>query len=133
MKQFLYRFEDGTELQIAGMTNALLNELRSRHGSLTFNGFTDQLTSLHLLRANSHSRGDGFKPGFHPGLGIEIRSNEQYQRILKEKGMVEVGKEQQRDQAAAKPDIAGTVIQEAISQGAQLSGQEIAKIKGEIA
>jgi hypothetical protein len=132
MKHFLYRFQDGTELEIAGMTNAMLANLKSLHGELTFNGFTDQLASLQLLRANSHTRGDGFKPGFHPGLGMEIRTNGQYQAILKEKGMVEVGREKQKDAPIAKPDIGGTVVEEAKKLGVELSGREIDKITGKI-
>jgi hypothetical protein len=132
-KTFLYRFADGAEIETADMTSEFMRELKEHHGECTFNGFREQLESIHLLRANSHTRGDGFKPGYHPGLNMEIRSNEQYQRVLKEKGLVEVGNEKRKESGPQMPDIKEQVIKEAINQGVQLSGQEIAKIKGEIA
>lgn len=131
MKTFLYLFSDGSEHEIAGMTNALLSDLKEQHGALVFNGFTDQLESLQLLRANSHSKGDGFKPGWHPGLNMEIRTNGQYQKILKEKGMVEVGNEKQKTQKVkSKSAFTEDIIKDAIKQGAEISGREADKLLG---
>lgn len=124
-KSFLYRFADGTEMEVSGMTNIMLAAFKARFGECVFNGFTDQLESLQLLRANSHSKGDGFKPGWHPGLNMEIRTNGQYQQILKEKGMVEIGNEKQKT-AKMKKKSAFTedIIKDAISKGAEISGRE---------
>lgn len=125
MKTFLYLFADGSEHEIAGMTNDLLDDLKEQHGKLVFNGFTDQLESLQLLRANSHSKGDGFKPGWHPGLNMEIRTNGQYQQVLKEKGMVEIGNEKQKTRETKKKSaFTEEIIKDAIDKGANISGRE---------
>ena len=134
-KQFLYRFSDGTEWWMEpNMRNREWRQeyCRDHNVTLEYDGFVDQLDSLQLLRANSHSKGDGFKPGFHPGLGMEIRTNEQYQQILKEKGLVETGGEQRKEKPVEKPDIGGVVIEEARKLGVELSGREIDKIAGKI-
>lgn len=131
MKTFLYRFADGSEHEIANMTNALLEIMKERHGELTYNGFTDQVQSLQLLRANTHSKGDGFKPGFHPGLKMEIRSHEQYQKVLKEKGFVEIGNEKRKEEKPNTKVFTEEIIKDAISQGADISGREASKLLGE--
>lgn len=130
-KVFTYRFSDGAEIETSDMTNAFMAELIEQHGACVYNGFRDQLESLQLLRANSHSRGDGFKPGFHPGLGIEIRSNEQYQRELKARGLVEVGNEKQKEKKKDFKVITEEVLKDAVDKGAQISGQEAKKLLGE--
>lgn len=107
------------------MTNNQLQELTDEHGPLEFNGFTDQLESLQLLRANSHPKGDGFKPGWHPGLNMEIRTNGQYQQVLKEKGMVEIGNEKQKPREMKKKSaFTEEIIKDAIDKGASISGRE---------
>lgn len=99
---------------------------------MIFNGFFDQISSLQLLRANSHTRGDGFKPGFHPGLGMEIRTNGQYQSILREKGMVEVGNEKQKNPLQKKRStFTEEIIKDAVAMGAEISGNEAAKLLGD--
>jgi hypothetical protein len=132
MKLFTYIFADESIHELPSLTSNELYELKEKHGDLVFNGFMDQVGSQSLLRANSHSRGDGFKPGFHPALGMEIRSNEQYQRVLKEKGMVEVGNERQRDTVKKKTNFTEEVIKDAVAAGAEISGNEAAKLLGEI-
>lgn len=121
---FTYRFADGAEIEVADMTNAFLAELKEQHGDCVYNGFTDQLESLQLLRANSHSRGDGFKPGFHPALGMEIRTNGQYQAELKARGLREVGNEKQNYKKKEMKVFSEEIIKDAIDKGAKLSGQE---------
>ncbi len=124
MKAFLYRFADGAEIETSDMTSAFLAELKEQHGECIFNGFTDQLESLTLLRANSHSRGDGFRPGWHPALGMEIRTNGQYQEELKARGLREVGNEKQNHKKKEMKVFSEEIIKDAIDKGAKLSGQE---------
>jgi hypothetical protein len=132
-KVFTYRFADGSEIETADMTNSFYRELIEQHGECLYNGFRDQISSLQLLRANSHKKKtDGFQPGWHPALGMEIRTNEQYQKELKARGMIEVGNEKQKAKELPKIDIGQTIVEEAQKVGAQLSGNEIAKVLGEI-
>lgn len=130
MKTFKYIFADGAEYELPSLTSAELYELKDMHGELIFNGFRDQIESLQLLRANSHSRGDGFKPGWHPGLNMEIRSNEHYQSVLKEKGMVEIGNEKRKKDYQYKSTVAETVVEEAKKAGVKLSDRETDKLLG---
>lgn len=132
-KLFRYAFADGSEIETAEMTSTFMRELVEQHGECIFNGFRDQLESISLLRANSHKKKtDGFQPGWHPALGMEIRTNEQYQRVLKEKGMVEVGNEKLKDKGGGfKPDVGKIVVEEAQKLGVSLSGNEIEKIVGD--
>lgn len=131
MKSFLYKFADGAEIETDSMTSAFLAELKEQHGACVYNGYTDQLESLTLLRANSHSRGDGFKPGWHPALGMEIRTNEQYQKELKARGMREVGNEKQEYKKKETKMFNDEFIKHAVDQGAEISGNEAAMLKGE--
>ena len=131
MKLFKYVFADGAEIETSDMTNAFMSELVAIHGKCIFNGFRDQLETLHLLRANSHSRGDGFKPGYHPGLGMEIRSHEQYQKELKSRGLVEVGNEKRKEEKVDTKVFTEDIIKEAVQAGADISGQEAKMLLGE--
>lgn len=134
MKLFLYRFSDGSEIH-REPTRATMDEIadicKLQGIELIYNEFRDQLDSLQLLRANSHTRGDGFKPGWHPGLNMEIRTNGQYQQVLKEKGMIEVGNEKQKDVKRSSKVFTEEIIKDAISQGADISGREASKLLGE--
>lgn len=117
-------------------TNAAMDIMRQYEQDndckMIFNGFFDQVSSLQLLRANSHTRGDGFKPGFHPGLGMEIRTNGQYQEVLKEKGMVEVGNSVQATPKQKKrSQFTEDIIKDAVAMGAEISGNEASKLLGE--
>jgi hypothetical protein len=131
-KPFLYRFSDGAEIEVSDMTNAFMSELVEQHGECLYNGFRDQLESLQLLRANSHkTKTDGFQPGWHPALQMEIRTNEQYQRVLKEKGMVEIGNERQKDPVKKKTAaFTDDVIKKAKEMGATLSDREADRLTG---
>jgi hypothetical protein len=131
-KLFLYRFADGAEIETADMTNSFFRELVELHGECLYNGFRDQLSSLTLLRANSHkTKTDGFQPGWHPALGMEIRTNGQYQAELKARGMVEVGNEKQNHKKKETKVFTEEVIKDAIDAGAELSGREAAKLLGD--
>lgn len=135
MKKFTYRFSDGHEMEMES-TNAAMDIMRQYEQEndckMIFNGFFDQVSSLQLLRANSHTRGDGFKPGFHPGLGMEIRTNGQYQEVLKEKGMVEVGNSVQTTPKQKKrAQFTEEIIKDAVAMGAEISGNEASKLLGE--
>jgi hypothetical protein len=133
MKTYLYKFSDGSEIH-REPTRATMDEIEticSEQGiKLIFNGFRDQLDSIQLLRANSHkTKTDGFQPGFHPALGMEIRTNGQYQQVLKERGMVEIGNEK-RTEVKRKSNVAETLVQEAQKAGADLGGVAIDKLLG---
>lgn len=132
-KLFTYRFANGSEIETADMTNAFLAELVAQNGECVYNGFRDQLGSLQLLRANSHkAKTDGFQPGWHPALGMEIRTNGQYQAELKARGMREVGNEKQEHEKKATKVFTDEIIKEAIDSGAEISGQEAKMLTGEL-
>jgi hypothetical protein len=132
MNLYRYIFSSGFEVESEGLKLAEIEELSKAHGILIFNGYRAHLEGITLLRANSHTRGDGFKPGWHPGLNMEIRTNGQYQAELKARGMVEIGNEKQKSTPIAKTDIGSTVVEEAKKMGVELSGREIDKITGKI-
>jgi hypothetical protein len=124
-KVFTYRFADGAEIETADMTLAFMTELKEQHGECVYNGFRDQLESLTLLRANSHkAKTDGFQPGWHPGLNMEIRTNEQYQRELKSRGMREVGNEKIDHKKKETKVFTEETIKQAVDMGASISGNE---------
>lgn len=128
-RSFLYRFSDGAEIETADMTSAFMAELKEQHGECVYNGFRDQLESLTLLRANSHkAKTDGFQPGWHPGLNMEIRTNGQYQEELKKRGMREVGNEKQPDKKISTKVFTEEIIKDAIDKGAEISGNEAAML-----
>lgn len=136
MKLFTYRFSDGMEIQREPTKATMLEiaQIEKDFGNkLVFNGFTDQLESLTLLRANSHkAKTDGFQPGWHPALGMEIRTNGQYQEELKKRGMREIGNEKQVEQKTSTKVFTEEIIKEVIDNGAEISGQEAeALVKGE--
>lgn len=132
-KTFLYKFADGAEIEVADMTSAFLAELKGQHGDCVYNGFTDQLESLQLLRANSHkAKTDGFQPGWHPALGMEIRTNGQYQEELKKRGMREVGNEKQDYKKKETKIFTEDIIKEAVDAGAEISGNEAKMLLGEM-
>lgn len=135
-KLFTYRFSDGMEINREPTRATMLEiaEIEKQYGNkLIFNGFTDQLESLSLLRANSHkTKTDGFQPGWHPALGMEIRTNGQYQAELRARGMREVGNEKQVEKKRESKVFTDEIIKEAVDAGAQISGQEAeALTKGE--
>lgn len=136
MKLFLYRFSDGSEIH-REPTRATMDEIaeicKLQGIELIYNEFRDQLDSLQLLRANSHkTKTDGFQPGWHPGLNMEIRTNGQYQQVLKERGMREVGNEKQSDAKRSTKVFTEEIIKDAVQAGAEISGQEASKLLGEI-
>ncbi len=82
----------------------------------------------------SNTRGDGFKTGFNPALGMEIKSPQHYKDVLKEKGMYEVGNEKQVSLGPKKKSmIDDEVIKEVVQMGGEISGNEASMLKGEIA
>jgi hypothetical protein len=133
MRTFTYRFLDGTEIEHHSMTVEILEELAARHGECVYNGFRDHLSSLHLLRVNVQSRGDGWKPGFHPGVGKHFSSYEKYQSYLKENNLNEIGNE--RPKAAPKKQEAlfsDADIKDIRAKGAEISDREADKLTGKI-
>lgn len=111
-------------------TSENLELMEARHGLCLHNGYRAHLEGLTLLRANSHkAKTDGFKPGYHPALGIEIRTHEHYQRELKARGLVEVGNDRQEYKKQDSRVITDDVIKDAIDKGAQISGNEAEALK----
>lgn len=76
---------------------------------------------------------DGFQSGWHPSLGMHIRGKKHFNQVLKEKGLIEMGKEKVTPQERKKKNyIDETGIKEAVDLGAEISGQEAdALISGE--
>jgi hypothetical protein len=98
---FTYRFEDGFEYEYPAMTIEWLEGLEEDHGKCIYNGWAEfmgvgQPSRLGVI-GGTNTRGDGFRSGYHPGLNMHISGPEHYSRVLKEKGMVEVGNEKQKD------------------------------------
>ena len=69
---------------------------------------------------------DGFKVGWNPGLGMHVRGLKHYSQVLKEKGLMEMGKE--RGVQNEKKKIAFVTpaeVKASVEIGAKLSGNEI--------
>lgn len=136
-KLFTYRFADGSEIETTDMTNSFMQELVEQHGKCIYNGFSDFMgvgrPSQVGIIGGANTRGDGFKTGYHPGLGIEIKSPKHFRDELKARGMVEVGNEKQVEKKKQAKVMTDEVIKQAVDMGADISGQEVAKLKGEIA
>lgn len=132
-RTFTYRFEDGTECEMVSMPKSLMDDLEKRHGKCTYNGWAEfmgvgQPSRLGII-GGSNTKGDGFKTGWNPALGMEIRSPEHHKRVLKEKGLVEIGNERPRDAAPKKRGLTDEIIKDAVDHGAELSGREIEALK----
>ena len=134
-KLYKYVFSDGMEINREATKETMdeIAEIEKLNGvKLVYNGFHDQISSIQLLRANSHKKKtDGFQPGYHPGLGIEVRSHEQYQSELKARGLIEVGDQKQIEKKKETKIFTDEIIKDAIDKGAELSGNEIAMLQGE--
>lgn len=134
-KFYRYIFSDGMEINREATRETMkeIAEIEELNGvKLIYNGFHDQINSLQLLRANSHKqKTDGFQPGYHPGLGIEVRSHGHYQAELKARGLVEVGDQKQTDKKKSSKVFTDEVIKDAIDKGAEISGEEAKMLKGE--
>jgi hypothetical protein len=136
MRTFKYVFKDGAEIEASEMTNSFMRELIEQHGECLRNGFHEfmgvgQRSTLGVI-GGSNTRGDGFKTGYHYGLGMDIKSPQHYKDVLKEKGMHEVGNSTQKDTFKRKSVIDDKAVKEIIDMGADLSGNEISYLKEEI-
>lgn len=136
-RTFLYRFEDGTEVEHGLMSAPDMNHLIETHGACTYNGWAEfmgvgQPSRLGVI-GGSNSRGDAFRTGYNPALGMEIRSPSHFKQVLKEKGLREVGTEKPRDPGVKKKSyISEEIVKQAIESGANITGQEADKlVKGE--
>jgi hypothetical protein len=127
-RTFTYRFEDGFEVETDAMDKHLLEIGEILHGKCTYNGWAEfmgvgQPSRLGVI-GGSNTRGDGFKTGYNFALGMEIKSPEHYRKVLKEKGMVEVGNESQSGKKRyLKSAIDEEVVSELKSMGAEIGDQ----------
>jgi hypothetical protein len=127
-RTFTYRFEDGFEVENTQMNNADLMLFEDAHGKCTYNGWAEfmgvgQPSRLGVI-GGSNTRGDGFKTGYNFALGMEIKSPEHYKKVLREKGMVEVGNESQAGKKRyLKSAIDEEVVSELKSMGAEIGDQ----------
>lgn len=132
-RTFTYRFEDEFELSVPEMRASDLSFLESIHGKCTYNGWAEFMgvgrPSNIAIIGGANTRGDGFKSGWHPGLNMHIGGPEHYSKVLKEKNLVEVGNERQKDsdyKAPKKSYIGEEIVKEAIAAGAEI-GTEAAE------
>jgi hypothetical protein len=138
-RTFIYRFENckfnGEEISVESEALGLeaLAHMESQFGKCTYNGWAEFMgvgkpSRLGVI-GGAHTKGDGFKTGWNPALGMEIRSPEHYRRTLKEKGLVEVGNEKRRDVAPKKTGLPEEIIKQAVDAGAEISGREAEALK----
>lgn len=139
-KQFTYRFSDNSEIyrEATKETMEEIRRIESEQGiELVYNGFEEFMgvgrPSTVAIIGGSNTRGDGFKTGWNAALGMEIKTPSHYKQVLREKGLREVGNEKPTAKIKKKDNtIAETVVKEAQAVGANLSGQEIEKVLGNI-
>src|SRR5687768_14029591 len=117
---FTYRFEDGTEMQTAHMTSNALALCEEHHGPCTYNGWAEFMgvgkPSTIGIIGGANTRGNGFKTGYNPALGIEIKSPRHYRDELKARGFVETGGEKRKETGGVKSKVAEAVVEEAKKQ-----------------
>lgn len=125
-RTFTYRFEDGHEEEASGFTESAFALMQLQHGKCTYNGWAEFMgvgkPSTIGIIGGAHTKGDGFRTGWNPALGCEIRSPSHFKQVLKEKGLVEVGNEKSKPAAPIKKSyIDEEVIKEAVANGAEIS------------
>lgn len=128
-RKFTYRFEDGNafELTAEEMDAECMKNAIKTHGECTYNGWAEFMgigkpSTLGVI-GGTNTRGDGFRSGWHPGLKMHIGGPDHYSRVLKEKGMVEIGNERQKDSSYSAPKksyIGEEIVKEAIAAGAEI-------------
>lgn len=72
-------------------------------------------------------RKDGFQPGWQPQLGREVNSRREYDQILKEEGLIEVGNETPEFQTHTKTEptyFSDENLRDFYQSGAEISGNE---------
>lgn len=128
MKTFRYVFSDGHEMELEPNNSGKeMIEIycRENNASLVFNGFHEFMgvgrrSTLGVI-GGSNTRGDGFKTGYNPALGAEVKSPSHYKALLKEKGLHEVGNEKQKDaKRVMKSLIDAETIKEVKEMGAEI-------------
>ena len=86
-----------------------------------------------VVRSNNNSVRrikDGFKAGFHYGLGEYVGGPRELARKLNQRGFVEVGKEKLKpDEAKPVQLFDDDTLKELVSNGAELSGEEIKSLQ----
>lgn len=91
---------------------------------LVFDGFEEYIKDPPRIK-------DGFKPGWQPGLGIEVNSYGEYKKICKQKGY-EIGgndrptppKKEQKSKI-----VNDSILKDLVQRGAQISGNEAEALK----
>lgn len=138
MKTFLYKFLDGAEIESGAISSGFMKDLVEQHGECIYNGWAKWLgvgepgAWSGAIQGGSNTRGDGFKTGFNPALGMNIKSVQHYRDELKARGMHEVGNEKQRQHVKkAKTTFDDNDLREIVQMGADISGQEAEYLKQE--
>lgn len=131
---FTYRFEDGHEIEALCLEPDDIADLELQHGDCIFNGWDEFMgigkPSRMAITGGANSRGDAFRTGWHPGLGMEIKSQSHYNKVLKERGLREVGNEKQSSKSSAKKSyVDDDIIKMAVDAGASISGNEAEALK----
>lgn len=134
---FTYRFHNGTEIQSPGLSKSEMEGFTNSFGPCIYNEWAEFMgigrpSTLGVI-GGSNTRGDGFKTGYNPALGMEIKSPGHYQKVLKEKGLQEVGNERiTGSKVKQKAVIDDEIIKDARSMGAEISDREADKLTGKI-
>lgn len=73
---------------------------------------------------------DGFQIGYNPALGMHIRGRKHYSQVLKERNLIEMGKERRKPtERIERKLIDDEILKAAIDQGADISGREAEALK----
>lgn len=85
-RYFYFEFSDGTNL-VSEDPRKAYDYARENNAKVTKDGYE------RFMKAPVIMTKDGFKPGWNHGLGEYVGGRLDYERKLKQKGLVEVGKE----------------------------------------
>ena len=94
-------------------------------GCKTMNAKCDEILADKKRQKDKLKRRDGFVPGWQPNINKYITCPVQYQRALKDMGLVEIGNERLVHEAPSFNPFTQEVVKEAISMGVDLSDREI--------
>lgn len=87
-RYFLYRFSDGHE---KWMNPIEAREYVAKNNvEIERDGYRKYATASRVKKAKDR---DGFQSGYNPALGEYVRGPRHHSQLLKEKGLVEMGKE----------------------------------------
>ena len=117
-RYFYFEFSDGTNL-VSENPDKAYEYAKQNNVKLTKDGYEK------FMKAPVIMTKDGFKSGFNHGLGEYVGGRLDYEKKLKQKGLVEIGKEPIRHQKERKTDYFDFATRKALHQEYKVGEREL--------